>query len=334
MVTASEAIIDRRHLRRKITFWRIVTFVMLTALIIALVKASGAGEYFSKKNQDHIAKVKITGVITNDRPLIKLLDDLKKDDNVKAVILNISSPGGSTVGGEAIFEAVRALAKKKPVATSVGTLAASAGYMIATASDYIVARRSSIVGSIGVIFQYADASVLLNKLGVAIKEIKSSPLKAEPSPFHTTSEEAKEMINKVVRDSYDWFVDLVADRRPLNKQQVLVLADGSIFSGSQGVANKLIDAVGDEDTAKQWLVSEKSIDKDLDVIRWKPKRAENGLFTNPAGLVWIFKQLGLDVTPGAANAIAKRVQNQLFLDGLVSMWLNSSSFADQEEMAQ
>lgn len=334
MGTASEAIIDRRQLRRKLTFWRIITFLVLAGLILALVKASGAGDYFASINQDHIAKVKISGVITNDQPLLDLLEDLKDNDNVKAVILKISSPGGSTVGGEAIFEAVRELATEKPVATSVGTLAASAGYMIASASHHIVARRSSIVGSIGVIFQYADASVLLDKIGVEVKEIKSSPLKAEPSPFHPTSEEAKEMINKVVRDSYDWFVDLVAEQRELSRSQVLVLADGSIYSGTQGVSNKLIDAIGDEHTAKDWLIKEKGLDKSLKTINWKPKRPENGLLVNPAGLVWLFRQLGFDITLGIANEIGKNLPKQLFLDGLVSMWLTSGNLGGKQDLGQ
>jgi len=325
MVTATEAIIDRRQLRRKLTFWRVVTFLVIAALILALVQASGVTKLFAKKNQDHIARVKISGVITNDRPLLELLESLKKKDSVKAVILNISSPGGSTVGGEAIYEAVRELAEKKPVATSVGTLAASAGYMIASASDYIVARRSSIVGSIGVIFQYADASILLEKIGVAVKAIKSSPLKAEPSPFSPASEEAKEMINKVVRDSYNWFVDLVAERRNLTRSEAFNLADGSVYSGSQGVKNKLIDAVGDEKTAKDWLVEKKGISKDLKIVDWKPVRPQDGLFTNPAGIVYLFKQFGFDITPQAADTLGRNIQRRLFLDGLVSMWVNSNS---------
>jgi protease-4 len=332
MVIDAETIIDRKRLRRKLSFWRIVTFLVLAGLILALVKATGIGELLSKKSQDHIARVKISGVITNDRPLLKLLGELKKKDNVKAVILDISSPGGSTVGGEAIYEAVRQIAEKKPVATSVGTLAASAGYMIASASDHIVARRSSIVGSIGVIFQYADASILLEKIGVAVKEIKSSPMKAEPSPFHTTSEEAKEMINRLVRDSYDWFVDLVAKRRNISKSDALKLADGSIFSGSQGLANKLVDAIGDETTVKNWMVKEKGISKDLKIISWKPDRPEDGIFENPAGLIWVFKQFGLNISPNAANELSKRIPGRLFLDGLVSMWLNSGNLIDNEAM--
>jgi len=328
----AESIIDRRQLRRKVTFWRIITFVILAGLIIALVKATGIGNLLGEKNRDHIARVKITGVITNDKPLLKLLGKLKKDKHVKGVILNISSPGGSTVGGEAIFEAVRQLAEKKPVATSVGTLAASAGYMIASASDHIVARRSSIVGSIGVIFQYADASALLDKIGVKVKEIKSSPLKAEPSPFHTTSQEARDMINRVVLDSYNWFVELVAERRNISKAETLKLADGSIYSGSQGLANKLIDAIGDEDTAKNWLVKEKGVSKDLKIVSWSPKRNEDGLFENPASLVWLLGKFGLDITPNAANELSKRIPQRLFLDGLISMWLNSDSMIDKRVM--
>ena len=330
MAIDAETMIDRRRLRRKLSFWRIATFIILAALILALIKASGIGELLGKKNQDHIARVKISGVITNDQPLIDMLKKLKKNEHVKAVILKISSPGGSTVGGEAIYEAVRDLARKKPVATTVGTLAASAGYMIATASDHIVARRSSIVGSIGVIFQYADASKLLEKIGVQMQEIKSSPLKAEPSPFHPTSEEAKQMINRVVLDTYDWFVDLVAERRNLSKSEALGLADGSIFSGSQGLANKLIDALGDEASAKEWLVKDKAIDKELKIINWKPERSDQGYFANPAGLIWIINQLGFNLPPDAVNELGKRIPRRLFLDGLVSMWLNSGNLVDQE----
>ena len=334
MAVDADAIIERRRLRRKISFWRIVTLLIFAGLIVALVKASGVGDLLSEKNQDHIARVKISGVITNDRPLLDMLDEIKHNDRVKAVILDISSPGGSTVGGEAIYEAVRDVAGEKPVATSVGTLAASAGYMIASASDHIVARRSSIVGSIGVIFQYPDASVLLDKIGVRMQEIKSSPLKAEPSPFHPTSEEAKEMINRVVKDSYSWFVDLVAERRNMTKAETLLLADGSIYSGSQGVANGLIDAVGDETVAVDWLVSEKAIEEDLDIVDWKPQRPQDTLFANPAGLVWLFNKFGLDIPPNAANALSKRLPARLFLDGLVSMWLNSSNLIDQEAVMQ
>ena len=124
----------------------------------------------------------------------------------------------------------------------------------------------------------------------------------------------------------------MAERRNISKAETLKLADGSIYSGSQGLANKLIDAIGDEDTAKNWLVKEKGISKDLKIVSWSPKRNENGIFENPASLVWLFGKFGLDITPNAANELSKRIPQRLFLDGLISMWLNSDSMIDKRVM--
>ena len=160
------------------------------------------GKDLAGKSVDHIAKVKIEGTILEDENLIKRLDDIRKSSTVKGVILSVDSPGGTTAGGEAIFDAVRAVAKEKPVVAQVGTLAASAGYMIASASDHIVARKSSIVGSIGVLVQFPDFTGLMDKVGIKLEEVKSSPLKAEPSPFNPTTEEERAMIRSMILDSY------------------------------------------------------------------------------------------------------------------------------------
>src|SRR5690606_21481527 len=159
---------------------------------------------------DHIAQLRIEGTITEDDDVIDLIDDLRTARQVKGVIVTVDSPGGTTTGGEAIFEAIRRLAEDKPVVAQVGTLAASAGYMIASATDYIVARQTSIVGSIGVLIEYPDVTALMDRIGVKMEAVKSSPLKAEPSPFTPTSPEARQMLAAMIRDSYDWFVDLVA----------------------------------------------------------------------------------------------------------------------------
>ena len=321
---SADEIVDRRRMKRRITFWRIAALLLLAAVIAAVLWALGAFDGLSKQSSDHIARVRISGVITNDKPMLDLLDDLKDKDQVKAVILDISSPGGSTVGGEAIYEAVRALAEEKPVATSVGTLAASAGYMIAAASDHIVARRSSIVGSIGVIFQYGQVSELLDKIGVEVNEIKSSPLKAEPSPFTPTSPEARAMIDRIVQDSYQWFVDLVAKRRDFTPLKARQLADGSIFTGAQGLENGLIDEIGDEETAKAWLVAEKGLSEDLEIYTWKPETGSDFYPSNPAGktasaLHWLAVQLGLVAPSAPLQGIYEVLPERLFLDGLVSM---------------
>lgn len=319
-----DALIDRRKMKRRVTFWRIAALLLLALAVLATLSALGVFSNTGKRSADHIARVSISGVITNDKPMLDLLEDLREKKRVKGVILDISSPGGSTVGGEAIYEAVRALAAEKPVATSVGTLAASAGYMIASASDHIVARRSSIVGSIGVIFQYGQVSELLEKIGVEVNEIKSSPLKAEPSPFHQTSPEARAMIDRLVQDSYDWFVGIVAERRSFTPLKARQLADGSIFTGSQGLENGLIDAIGDEETAREWMVAEKGLSDDLEIETWKPKRNTDSLLYNPAAgasgiLAWAARQIGLVPKDEAINAIKEALPERLFLDGLISM---------------
>ena len=317
-----DALIDRRNMKRRVTFWRIAALVLLALAVLFGLSAGGAFDGLGKKNTDHIARVSISGVITNDKPMLDLLKDIKEADKVMGVILDISSPGGSTVGGEALYEAVLDLASEKPVVTSVGTLAASAGYMIAAASDHIVARRSSIVGSIGVIFQYGQVSDLLDKIGVEVNEIKSAPLKAEPSPFHGTTPEARAMIDRLVQDTYQWFVGIVAERRGFTPLKARQLADGSVFSGAQGLENGLIDAIGDQDTAKAWLVAEKGLSEDLKIETWRPERDDNSLLANPVGgtaIGWLARQIGIVPAGDAIDAMKHILPERLFLDGLVSI---------------
>ena len=318
MTTQIDHILDRRGLRKKLTFWRVMAILALGVALVAAFSAAGVFSNLAPKT-DHIARVPISGVISEDRKLLKLLKTIKDDKTVKGVVLAIDSPGGTTVGGEAIFNAVREIAEDKPVAASVGTLAASAGYMIATASDHIVARRSSIVGSIGVIIQYPQASGLLDKIGVQMKEVKSSPLKAEPSPFHDTSPEAVAMLQRLIDDSYNWFVDLITDRRPLTRPEVLRLADGSVYSGGRSKDLKLIDAIGDEQTAKSWLVDEKGLSKDLKFVEWKVREERGGLLFSNALMRW-FTGEPLDLKSIDPDDLPAFVPRRLFLDGLLSIW--------------
>ena len=322
-MTSADELIDRRRLRRKLSFWRIATFVILAISLLSMILYAARDTLLAGTGTNHIARVKIEGVITNDQPMLELLESLKDNDKVSAVILNISSPGGSTVGGESMFEAVRELADKKPVTATVGTLAASAGYMIASGTDHIVARRSSIVGSIGVLFQYADASELLDKIGVKVNAVKSSPLKAEPNPFNPASKEALAMIDRVIQDSYDWFVDVVVERRNMTRSKVLELADGSVFSGGQGIKNGLIDAIGGEQKALNWLTTEKEISADLKVVEYQPRRPGDGLFSNPAAIQKIARYFGINLSDSESTVLEEKIRNRLLLDGLVSIWQGS-----------
>ncbi|MGD9480021.1 signal peptide peptidase SppA [Shinella sp. G-2] len=304
------AIADRRQLRRKLTFWRVA------AILIALIAlfAAASWKWSGSQPVDHIARVKISGIIQDDSELLERLDRIARNDRVKALVVTISSPGGTTYGGEVLFKALRKVAEKKPVVSDVRTLAASAGYMIATAGDTIIAGESSITGSIGVIFQYPQMKDLMDKLGVSLEEIKSAPLKAEPSPFHPASEEAKTMIRSMVMDSYDWFVDLVAERRKLPRDEVLRLADGSIFTGRQALAVKLVDRLGGPEAIRAYL-DERKVAADLPFVDYEPTNRSGFPFFGSAQEL-ARSLLGLDLAP----TLEKLAGQKLFLDGLVSVW--------------
>ncbi|TXR47997.1 signal peptide peptidase SppA [Phyllobacterium endophyticum] len=318
MANTADAIIDRRRLRRKLTFWRVLAFAILAVAMFGLYFFNTGSDGLSSKSAPHIAKVRVEGTIFENDDLLKRLKDVEDSDAVKGVILSVDSPGGTTAGGEAIYEAVRKLAMKKPVVSQVGTLAASAGYMIASASDHIVARQSSIIGSIGVLFQYPDISQLLAKLGVKVETIKSSPLKAEPNFFNPASEEAKAMIHRMIIDSYDWFVGLVQERRKFTHEQALALADGSVFTGRQAVANKLIDELGGEEKALGWLKT-KGVDDKLPVLEWKPvEKSSLGMFFSHSAVKMLAKYLG--IPEESAGILRELTGDRMFLDGLVSVW--------------
>ncbi|MDS7596008.1 signal peptide peptidase SppA [Agrobacterium tumefaciens] len=308
------AIADRRQLRRKLTFWRIAAVFLLVAGLFGIYRF-----FWTEPGQNarpHIARVEISGLIQDNTELLERLAKIEKNDNVKGLIVSISSPGGTTYGGERIFKALRAVAEKKPVVSDIRTLAASAGYMIAAAGDAIVAGETSITGSIGVIFQYPQLGPLMEKLGVSLQEIKSSPLKAEPSPFHDAPEEAKVMIRAMVTDSYNWFVDLVADRRKLPKDDVLKLADGSIYTGRQALANRLVDKLGGEKEIREYFET-RGVAKDLPIVEWRAPSSKSPL--SIFSLAGIARMLGYDDFIPFAGA-GQIGADKLFLDGLVSVW--------------
>lgn len=315
MSTTADEIIDRRRLRRKLTFWRIATLLVAAIAIIAATWQL-AGDQIAGTSSDHIAKIRIEGTITEDDELLGRLEKISESERVKGVIIAIDSPGGTTAGGEAIFEAIRDIAEKKPVVAQVGTLAASAGYMVATATDHIVARQSSIVGSIGVLVQFPEFTGLMEKVGIGLEEIKSSPLKAEPSPFNETTEPERAMIRRMILDSYNWFVDLVTERRPLERAQVLAVADGSVFTGRQAIEKKLVDELGGEKIARKWLDGE-GIDADLKVLEWKKKR-DTDLFGALDASHPLLRFIGV---AGSEEDLMERLGlERIFLDGLVSVW--------------
>jgi len=203
----------------------------------------------------------------------------------------------------------------------VDGLAASGGYIAAMAADHIVAQGTSLVGSIGVLFQYPNVSELMKTVGIRVEEIKSSPLKAAPSAFEPTSPEARAAIEAIVRDSYTWFRGLVSGRRKLEGEALERVADGRVFTGRQAVEVKLIDQLGDEKTAIAWLAKERGIDEKTPVRDWRLKDRLGDLSFLHLGAATVLDALGLkDLAQRFATAGAVQAIERLNLDGLLALW--------------
>ena len=207
--SAADYLVDRRQLRRQLGFWRIAAFVAAALAVLAiglrLYGSAGLG-------QAHIARVSISGLITGKEATLKLFRDVR-DSKAAAAIIVIDSPGGTTEGSEVIYQEIRRLAEKKPVVAVVGSMAASGAYIAALGADRIFVRGNSIVGSIGVLVEFPNVSGLMDKVGVKLESIKSSPLKAAPNGFEPTSDDARAAMAALVADSFSWFKDLVRERR-------------------------------------------------------------------------------------------------------------------------
>lgn len=304
MSLEADAIAARRALRRKVTFWRVAASVIFVGAIAALgLSSGGQGGAFN----DHIARIRIEGLITGDTKTLELIEELEDEARVKAVIVRIDSPGGTTAGSEAVYEALSALQKKKPVVAVMDTVAASGGYIAALPADHIVARGNTITGSIGVIFSWPDMSKLLDTLGVKMEEIKSGELKAAPSPYAPLTPEVRDVTQAMVTDGYDWFTGLVAERRKLTQNEVRKLADGRVYSGRQALAVKLIDQLGGEREGLAWLQTNRNMTQGLDVVDYDPAKPS------------LADDFGLSsLIPGLIQKVL--IPERLSLDGLQSVW--------------
>jgi protease-4 len=186
-------------------------------------------------------------------------------------------------------------------------LGASAAYMTAIATDRIFARRLSIVGSIGVLYQHVNAGQLLDTIGIDLDKVASGPLKAEPDFNEPLEGAPRASIAALVDDSFQWFVDVVAERRGLARPAALALADGRIVTGRVGVDSGLIDAIGGEREALAWLEAERDLPGDIDVVT-----------------VWPEPEQGFDLLGTLLNSQARAAlglpDGPITLDGLVSLW--------------
>ncbi|SIO07851.1 signal peptide peptidase A. Serine peptidase. MEROPS family S49 [Bradyrhizobium erythrophlei] len=315
----SDVIVDRRRIRRKLTFWRVAAVVVAIAAIgaVGVIATGGRG---SLTGGGSIARISIEGLIRSDQERVAALERLEKSQ-AAAVIVHINSPGGTTAGSEQLYDALVRLKAKKPLVVVVEGLAASGGYITAIAADHIIAQQSSLVGSIGVLFQFPNFTELLKTVGVKVEEVKSSPLKAAPNGFEPTSPEARAALDALVKDSYAWFRGLVKERRGMDDALLEKVADGRVFTGRQAVDLKLIDQLGDEKAAIAWLVAEKKIKSDLPVRDFKlsPRFGDLTFLRTAASITLDAFGLGSVARQIEQAGVAQAV-DRLGLDGMLALW--------------
>jgi protease-4 len=322
MSLETDHIVDRRRLRRKLTFWR------AAAVLIAIAGVAGAAVMAGRSDTSlgqpltpQISRVTIQGLITGDKERTEALDRLANSRNTRAVIVHIDSPGGTTAGSEELHQALRRVAAKKPTVVVVDGLAASGGYMAAMAADHIIAQNSSLVGSIGVLFQYPNFSDLLSKVGVSYETIKSSPLKASPNGLEPTTPEARAAIEALVSDSFTWFKDMVKDRRKLEGADLDKVADGRVFTGRQAIALKLADEIGREQEAVDWLAKTSSINPKTPVRDWRLHPRFSELSFLHLAATRMLGGLGLGaLAQDFEIAGVLQTAEKLNLDGLLMVW--------------
>ncbi len=314
----ADAIVDRRRMRRKLTFWRVAAMVIAVLAIASSIILLFPGTKFATPG-NYIARIKVQGLIRGNQDRVEALGRLARS-RAQAVIVHIDSPGGTTAGSEQLYDALRDLQRKKPMVVVVDGVAASGAYIAALSADYIVANETSLVGSIGVLFQYPNFTEALKTLGISVESIKSSPLKAAPNGFEPTSPEARAAVEAIVLDSYAWFKNLVRERRRMSDSQLADVSDGRVFTGRQGLGLKLIDTLGNEKAALSWLEKEKNVPSNTPVRDYslEPRLGE---FSFLHLLAWAFESAGL-------NGLSRRLQDwgtiqaveRLNLDGLLALW--------------
>ncbi|AVO44228.1 signal peptide peptidase SppA [Phreatobacter cathodiphilus] len=318
MPLETDAVLDRRLLRRKVTFWRALS-IFAVIVAVAVAGLAGAQRFGWVAPLQHVARVEVKGVITQNANLVRTIEALGRNRNVRAVIVTIDSPGGTVAGSEALYTAIRTVAAAKPTVAVVEGTAASGGYIAAIGTDHIVTRETSIAGSIGVVAQFPNVVRLLDTIGVRVEAVRSSPLKAMPSGVEPTSPEALAALREIITDSYDWFQRIVKERRGLTDEQLRIVADGRVFVGRRALDLRLTDQIGGEPEARAWLAT-KGVPATMRVQLHRPAsdtnlswlRSISGSLAEAAGLADWAERI-------RSSALATQIERSS-LDGLLALW--------------
>jgi protease-4 len=281
-------------------YFSVRNFFILFISILAFAYFTGNSDF---PKHPAVAQINIDGIITTDQLRNEKIRAIKQNDKIQALIVYLNSPGGTVVGGEQLFYALDSFAKKKPLVIVMEEIATSAAYMAALPGERIFARKGTITGSIGAIWQTSEITKLLDRMGITTEAIKSGSLKASPSPLEMMTEESRNLAQEAVDDAFKTFLEMVELKRGLSQNQIQPLTDGRIFTGNQALVLGLIDEIGGQEEAISWLEKEKKVDKNLPLKTIEieyPKSFLDVVFG------YIYKE----------NTLPKKVM----LEGLLSLW--------------
>ena len=252
--------------KTQIKVWRNVSIFLFCILLIFIFQKFKRNKFENENiHSDFIAEINLEDEIVNNDYRDKKIKDLINNKSVKAVILNIDSPGGMVTPSEILYDLIYKLNKEKPVVVLMNSMATSGAYMVALGSDYLIARNTTLTGSIGVILQSYEVVDLAKKVGVELKAFKSSDLKGMPSLFEKNNEQSNKAIYAMIDDVYNYFFELVKNRRNISEDNLKIATNGEAFTGRQALNIGLIDEIGDIDSALNYLKSQ-NIDIDLPII--------------------------------------------------------------------
>ncbi len=245
-------------------------FLLLLGLLILAGAAGRTYDVLDSRgilSGPRLAVVEVNGMIVDSAETLRWIYRVEEDPSIKGVLLRINSPGGAVVPSQEIYSAVKRLKSKKPVVVSMGTTAASGGYYIAVAGDYLVANPSTLTGSIGVKMELTNLEELLGHLGVKPQTLSTGKLKDAGTPFRPMTQEERAYLDGLLKDMFDEFVSRVAEGRKMSKEAVLPLADGRAFTGRQALALGLVDSLGDERSALAELRGRAGVGRDAEVLQ-------------------------------------------------------------------
>ncbi len=241
---------SRRHpyLFFLLTSFTVFTVLILGAMGMAILLGKASGDF----GGEAVGVVEIEGAIADARDTIEHIRRFREDEDIKAIVIRIDSPGGAVGPSQEIYREIRKTIGTKKVVASMGAVAASGGYYVACAADGIVANPGTITGSIGVIMGYTNFRQLLDKIGMVPVVIKSGPYKDTGSPTREMREDEREILQSVSSGIHEQFVSAIAEGRKMDRDLVAAVADGRIFTGEDAKARGLIDRLGNFEDALQW----------------------------------------------------------------------------------